>query len=349
MLGAVALAAAVLAGAGDAQADAGRARAAYPLTLLVQADAYADAPPTLPGDPPPEAGVRLRRVRAGEDVSVRAFRLRVVLEGRPRDAAGQYYTSIEGGRFRDDRPMRLTDAFLSWAPSAAFDARVGAMRVPFSLSRQIDEAWLRLPERPAFVNALAPDFRAGAGVGGDLGALLYGAGVFASSRVLDRDVFARGAFAAARVAAEPIGPVGTMPWRRPVTDPWTDWFRFAVGASILYGTLLEARTLGAGADVSIQWRRFVATGDYIFQHMPSGDRQGAYVEPGLTVLTGRLDVAARVAWARAADSNAWSAGLSATATTRVPGLRVQAGIDQRSDGSGSGSYLAIVRLTASID
>jgi len=347
MFGAVALAAAVLAGAGGAKAgtDAGRARPAYPLTLLVQADAYADATPALPGDPPPAAGVRLRRVRAGEDVSVRDFRLRVVLEGRPRDAAGQYYTAIEGGRFRNDRPMRLTDAFLSWAPSAAFDASVGAMRVPFSLSRQVDEAWLRLPERPAFVNALAPDFRAGAGVGGDLGALLYGAGVFASSRVLDRDVFARGAFAAARVVAEPIGPVGTMPWRRPPSDPWSDWFRFAVGASVLYGTLLEARTLAAGADVSIQWRRFVATGDYIFQHVPSGDRQGAYVEPGLTVLAGRLDVAARAAWARAADTNTWSAGLSATVTTRVPALRVQAGVDQRSDGS----YLAILRLTASID
>ena len=341
MFGALALAAAVL--AGDSDADA-RARPAYPLTLLVQADAYADSTP-LPGDPPPEVGVRLRRVRAGEDLTVRDFRLRVVLEGRPRDAAGQYYTSIEGGRFRNDQPVRLTDAFASWAPSAVFHAKVGAMRVPFSQSRQIDEAWLRLPERPAFVNALAPDFRAGAGVGGDLGALLYGAGVFASSRVLDRDLFARGAFAAARVVAEPIGPVGTMPWRRPASNPWTDWFRFAVGASFLYGTLLEPRTLGAGMDVSAQWRRFVATGEYIFQHVPSGDRQGAYVEPGLTVFTGRLDVAARVAWARAADANAWSGGLSLTASTRVPALRVQAGIEQRS----GGSYLAILRLTASID
>ena len=73
--------------------------------------------------------------------------------------------------------------------------------------------------------------------------------------------------------------------------------------------------------------------------------QGAYVEPGLTVFTGRLDVAARVAWARAADTNAWSGGLSLTATTRVPSLRVQAGVEQRS----VGSYLAILRLTASID
>ena len=345
MFGALALAAAVLAGDGDA--DPRRARASYPLTLLVQADAYANSTPALPGDPPPEAGVRLRRVRAGEDVTVRDFRLRVVLEGRPRDAAGQYYTSIEGGRFRNDRPMRLTDAFASWAPSDAFHAKVGAMRVPFSLSRQIDEAWLRLPERPAFVNAIAPDFRAGAGIGGDLGALLYGAGVFASSRVLDHDLFARGAFAAARVVAEPIGPVGTTPWRRPAPsiDPWADWFRFAVGASFLYGTLLEARTLGAGMDVSAQWRRFVATGEYIFQHVPSGDRQGAYVEPGLSVFTGRLDAAARVAWTRAADTNAWSGGLSLTATTRVPTLRVQTAIEQRS----GGSYLAILRLTASID
>jgi hypothetical protein len=52
-----------------------------------------------------------------------------------------------------------------------------------------------------------------------------------------------------------------------------------------------------------------------------------------------------IPWARAADANAWSGGLSLTATTRVPALRVQAGIEQRS----GGSYLAILRLTASID
>jgi hypothetical protein len=350
MLGPVALTAAVLAaGGGDAGAtsvaDARRARASYPLTLLVQADAYADPTPAAPDDPPPEAGVRLRRVRAGEDLTVGDFRLRAVLEGRPRDAAGQYFTALEGGRFRNDRPMRLTDAFVSWVPSAAFNANLGAMRVPFSLSRQIDEAWLRLPERPAFVTATAPDFRVGAGIGGDLGALLYGAGVFAASRTLDSDLFARGAFAAARLVAEPIGPVGTMPWRRPASDPWSDWFRFAVGASMLYGTLLEARTLGAGVDVSAQWRRAVVTGEYLFQHVPAGDRQGAVIEPGLTVFTGRLDVAARVAWNRAASTNAWSAGLALTASTRVPALRVQAAIEQRT----GGSYLAILRLTASID
>jgi len=337
-LGAFALVAAVLAD------DVRRERASYPLTLLVQADAYAESTPAAPGDPPPTAGVQVRRVRAGEDVTVRDFRLRVVLEGRSRDAYRQYFLPIEGGRFRSDRPMRLTDAFLSWAPSGAFHADVGAMRVPFSLSRQIDEAWLRLPERPPIVNAIAPDFRAGAGVGGDLGALLYGAGVFASSRLLDRDLFARGAFAAARLVAEPIGPVGTMPWRRPASDSWTGWFRLAVGASILYGTLLEARTLGAGVDVSAQWRRVVTTGEYIFQHTPAGDRQGAYVEPGLSVFTGRLDVSARAAWDRAAGANGWSGGLALTLYTRVPALRVQAGIEQRRD-----SYLAILRLTASID
>ena len=186
------------------------------------------------------------------------------------------------------------------------------MRVPFSLSRQIDEAWLRLPERPAFVNAIAPDFRAGAGVGGDLGALQYGAGVFASSRRSgSRSVRARRVRRRARGGGadrprrhDAVAPAGA-------SDPWTDWFRFAVGASILYGTLLEERTLGAGVDASAQWRRVVATGEYIFQHTPTGDRQGAYVEPGLSVFTGRLDVTARAAWSRAANTNGWSGGTGA--------------------------------------
>jgi hypothetical protein len=331
-LGAAALV--VLALAGDLRSE----RDSYPLTLLVQVDAYA-------GDDTTGGGLRLRRLRVGEDVAAGSFRLRGVLEAQSRDAAGTYFAPIDGGRLSSDGPVRVTDAFVSWAPRDAFHAEVGSMRVPFSLSRQIDEGWLRLPERPAFVAAIAPDFRAGAGIGGDLGALLYGAGVFAASRTLDRDLFARGAFAAARLAAEPIGPVGTMPWRRPSTDPWYDWFRFAVGASILYGTLLEPSTLGAGADASAQWRRMVVTGEYLFQHAPSGDRQGAVVEPGITALTGRLDVTARAAWQRAAGADGWSGGLALTAYAREPALRVQLGVERRAPES----YIAILRLTASID
>ena len=49
--------------------------------------------------------------------------------------------------------------------------RRASIRVPFSLSRQIDQAELRLPERAAITNTLAPDFRVGAGISGDAGAL----------------------------------------------------------------------------------------------------------------------------------------------------------------------------------
>ena len=61
-------------------------------------------------------------------------------------------------------PVRATEAWSRHGrrtcPSRS-DA--GVMRVPFSLTRQIDEAELRLPERAAIARTLAPDFRVGAG------------------------------------------------------------------------------------------------------------------------------------------------------------------------------------------
>ena len=190
-----------------------------------------------------------------------------------------------------------------------------------------------MPERPAFVNAIAPDFRAGAGVGGDLGALLYGAGVFASSRVLDRDVFARGAFAAARLVAEPIGPVGRCRGAAP---------RRSVDRLVpVRGRRVDPVRHAAGGAHAGRGRRLVRGGgggssrpaNTCSRHTCRRATAGAYVEPGLSVeFTGRLDVTARVAWARAADTNDWSGGLALTAYTRVPALRVQAGIEQRSGG-----------------
>ena len=137
-----------------------------------------------------------------------------------------------------------------------------------------------MPERAAFARTMAPDFRVGAGVGGDLGAMSYAAAVMSSSRWIDGDLFDRGAMVAVRLAAEPIGPVGLTPWRRPLDDPWTDWVRFGHGVSFLYGTLFEPRSIGAGTDAAIQWRRVVVTGEYLFLHAPSGDQQGAVRRAG---------------------------------------------------------------------
>ena len=317
------------------------------LVLLAQGDGLLASPAAQPGDPPEGASLRLRRVRAGEDLRAGAFRLRAVLEAQSADAFGTHYDPAAGGIIAG--PLRAADAFASWTPHRVFHVDAGVLAVPFSLTRQVGEADLRLPERAAFARTLAPDLRAGAAVGGDLGALVYAAAVMSASRTLDGDVFDRGALIAVRLAAEPIGPVGTTPWRRAPEDPWTDWFRFRAGASLLYGTLYEAKTTGAGADLSAQWRRFSATSEYIFVHAPSGDRQGAAIEPGLTLCARRLDVAARGAWERAAGANGWGAGAALTVYAPDPRARLQAGFERRTGPSpaGAASY-ALIRLTLTI-
>jgi len=317
-----------------------------PLVLLVQGDGTVAGTPARPGDPPDGASLRLRRVRVGEDLRAgrRWLRVRAVLEARQADGLGEFFEPLDGGRLAG--PVRAVDSFVSWMPHVALHADAGVLRVPFSLTRQVGEADLRLPERPAFARALTPDFRAGAGVSGDLGALAYAAAVMSASRFLDGDLFDRGALVAARLIAEPIGPVGVTPWRRPLDDPWTDWFRFRHGVSFLYGTLAEPRTIGAGMDMAVQWRRFVAAGEYVFMHAPSANHQGAAVEPGFTLGARRLDLVARGAWERAAGTNGWSAGAAVTATTRDGRARLQVGFERHAGAApvAAASY-ALARLT----
>jgi hypothetical protein len=325
-----------------------RERETYPLVLLVQGDGAIASAPARPGDPTDGASLRLRRLRVGEDLGAGAFRVRAVFETQAADGFGEHFTPIEGGRIAG--PLRATDASVSWAPHVAFHADAGVMRVPFSLTRQVGEADLRLPERAPVARALTPDFRAGAGVGGDLGALAYAAAVMSASRFIDDDLFQRGVLVAVRLAAEPIGPVGVTPWRRAPDDPWTDWFRFRHGVSFMYGTLAEAKTIGAGMDLSAQWRRFVATSEYIFVHAPSGNQQGAVLEPGVSLFSRRLDVVARGEWQRAAGDNGWGAGAALTFYAPDPRARLQLGFERHSAaGPVAASSAALARLTLTTD
>ena len=318
------------------------------LVLLVQGQGTIASDPTASGDPPDGASLQLRRVRAGEDIRGRRLRLRGVLEATAADGLGQHFAPVDGGRLSG--PLRATELYLSWAPHVLFRADAGLIRVPFSLGRQIDEASLRLPERASFTRTLAPDFRAGAGISGDAGALAWSAAVMSSSRWIDGDLFDRGAMVAVRMAAEPIGPVGITPWRRPADDPWTDWFRFRHGVSFMYGTLYEAKTIGGGMDMSVQRGRVSATSEYIFVHAPSGNQQGAVVEPGVTLAARRVDVVARGEWQRAADANGWGAGAALTVYVSDPRVRQQAGFERHTGpGPIPAATSALVRVTIAIN
>jgi hypothetical protein len=340
-----------------------------PLTLLVQGDAVLASAPAAtrdPNDPPAGAALRLRRVRVGDDVRWGTLRLRALFEAQAENAAGEPFGPVAGGRLPIGGPLRATDLYLSWAPSRAFHLDAGSMRVPFSLSRQVDEADLRMLERPGFVEALLPDFRSGVAIGGDLGELLYRAAIMAADQTLEGHLFDSGVLAAARLTAEPLGPVGLSPWRLSPGDPWYAWFRFAASLSVLYGTIAEPRTFAIDPDFQAQWRRLVVTAEYLFLVRyrqgvtidPTSIQQGAALEPGVTLLDRRLDLVVRADWQRAAAANSWGAGAGFTAYAPDPRLRFGAGFEWRhgppdggdpAAGGNESSYWAIARITIVID
>jgi hypothetical protein len=287
--------------------------ATYPLVFLLQGDALlasepdaANAGAGTSADGPDGSALRLRRLRVGDDARAGAWRVRATLEASSR---GQAHALVEGGRIPPGVVVRLTEAFGAWIPHRALALSVGAQRVPFSLSRLVDEAELRLPERAQITAALAPDYRAGVSVESDLGLLDARLAFFGADTTYDRNLFTAGTLGVFRLSAEPIGPMGVTPWRRRVDDPWYDWARFSAGLSIAYGTLLEAKTLALEGDAQFQWRRFTATAEYVGEHaalplLPGQTstlrwpHQGLVVEPGVFLIPEHLELVLRGAWYR---------------------------------------------------
>jgi Phosphate-selective porin O and P len=347
----------------------------YPFVFLLQTDAVLSANPgdadARAGDDPPDGSTaRLRRLRVGEDVTSGAFRGRVILEATSR---AQTTTPLEGGRIPVGGPVRLTEAFAAWRLDRTLQVAVGAQRVPFSLSRQVDEADLRLPERAQILTALAPDYRTGVSITSDLGLLDLRAAFMSADTSVDHRMFTSGYLGAFRLGADPIGPMGTQPWRRltghehaPPADPWYGWWRFSGGVSFLYGTLLGPHTLALGGDAQLQWLRFTVTAEYLGQHAFAGDaqgtwpHQGAVLEPGVFVMPERLELVLRGAWYRepyvltaiptdTTDTLAGGAGLMFYAHKAQ--VRLQAAFELRRtvDALASDSHWAILRATFALE
>jgi len=338
-----------------------------PLRLLVQGDAVlASRPSPLqdPEDPRSGAALTLRRVRVGDDVSGHQVHARVLFEAQADSATGVPFAPPAGGRLPFGGPVRVTEAFVGWAPHRAFEIDAGSLRVPFGLSRQTDEADLRLPERPVFVDALTPDFRTGVSIGGDLGEILYRAAILSADRTIEGHLFDAGFLAAGRVVAEPLGPVGLHAWRRAENDPWYGWFRFAAGLSVQYGTIAAPKTLAIDPEFTAQWRRLVVSAEYfVSTRLQSGasfqktGAQGGVLEPGITCLARRLDIVARGEWERTPGTMMWGAGAAVTAYAPDPRARLTAGLERRwsrNDGTvtvpvPASAYWVILRLTIAID
>jgi hypothetical protein len=334
---------------------------AYPFVFVVQGDAVVDSTPSgggaAAGDDPQRSGsgVRVRRLRVGEDVQRGAWRARAIFEASNR---GEAFAPIEGGRIPLAGFVRVTEAFAAWRPHRAFELDAGAQRAPFSLSRQVDELDLRLPERAQALVALAPDYRTGFALRSDMGLLdLRIAGMSADTSLDDR-LLTSGYFGAVRLGADPIGPMGITPWRRRADDPWYGWWRFSAGVSFMYGTLLAPRTLALGGDAQLQWRRVTVTGEYVGQHLASRagafPSQGAVVEPGVFLVSERLELVLRGAWYHqptpmgVGDTLASGGGL--TFFARDAHVRVQAGLELRHtlEGRLPDSGWAIIRATLAL-
>ena len=329
-----------------------------PLRLLVQGDVgYSKPSPLAPQDPPDGSFVRLHRVLVGDELSGHDVHALILFEGQSDSASGQPYSPLAGGLMPFGGPVRVNEAFVGWAPHRGFEVDAGSLRVPFSLSRQIADADLALPERPAFIDADTADFRTGAAVGGDLGELLYRVAILSADQTIDGHLFGRGFVVAGRIIAEPIGPVGLRPWRRRADDPWYGWFRFATGVSVLYGTLAAPQTLAVDPEFTAQWRQLVISAEYFLSmRLASGTTfhdtgaQGAALEPGLTWLQGRLLLAARGYGQAAGGTTLWAGGAALTGLAADRRVRLTAGFERRwSNSAPTSSYWAILRLAVAID
>jgi len=232
--------------------------------LLIQSDGVvarhgADAPDIEDGATHP--GLYLRRARVGADAATGVWRARLVFEA----AAGSEVAApavtptapptttvaldpIAG--LMDGGAPRATEAFVALAPHKAFVLSAGALRVPIGLSRRVGEADLRLPERARIVARATPDFRAGIAAGGDLGLLQYDVGAYSAAPRLGADFGGGGSLYVLRLGGEPVGPLGVAPQLRRSDDPWSGWWRFAVGLSTFYAALPGANEFGVGGTPS---------------------------------------------------------------------------------------------------
>lgn len=337
----------------------------YPLVLLAQVDAIVATDPegtgpALGNDPPENSYLHLRRLRVGDDLSWGSWHVRAILEAQ---SPAQPFTPIEGNRLPGGGPVRLPEAYVAWIPHRAFQLTAGGMRVPFTLSRQVNEADLRFPERAQVIVSLAPDYRAGVAMTSDLGLLNLRIAGMSADTTLDRNLFTSGYLLAGRLSADPIGPMGVAPWMgntQSDKDPWYPWWRFSAGVSVLYGTLLTPDTLGLGGDAQLQWRRFTMTAEYVGEHLfsegGSWPRQGAVVEPGAFVWRQYLELVLRAAWYRRpldttadpgdrTDTIATGAGL--TLLLHQAQVRLQAAYETRTTRNGllPDSSWAIFRAT----
>lgn len=306
-----------------------------------------DAPAIEDGTTRP--GFYLRRARAGLDATDGAWRARLIAEVTARAEVADTALDPIAGELARGR-TRATEAWVAYAPDKAFVLALGSLRVPLGLSRQIDEGDLRLPERARVVTRMTPDFRMGVAASGDLGLLQYAVGGYSAAPVFGADFRNGGSLLVARLATEPLGPMGVAPHLRRRDDPWYGWWRISGGASGFYATLPGSNEFGVGGDGQFQRGRFCVTGELLWSRRASADRLGFTLEPGVFIIADRLEVVARAEWlddqlGAPSVADGWGASLGATFFSPTARARLQAAgtIRRASVDSDRASAWALIR------
>jgi len=202
---------------------------------------------------------------------------------------------------------RFAAAWVGFAPWRWLTLSVGIRKIAFGYGHDEPLELRVLPIVPYVNQSVAPDRRAGITLDDDFGAAHVVLGVYQGAR--DLKITADGGMLiAARLVAEPIGPVGNTV--STLGDPalWRAHPRFAVNASILYQYANGASNFALAADGALHWGPVGMAGEYVFashttveapvRHLPypAPQRQGVWVQAAVMLWRPWIEVSARYDW-----------------------------------------------------
>ncbi|MCU1280506.1 MAG: Phosphate-selective porin [bacterium] len=202
---------------------------------------------------------------------------------------------------------RIASAEIGFAPFRWLTVSAGIRKIAFSYGHDEPLELRVLPIIPYVSQSVAPDRRAGITLDDDFGAAHVVIGVYEGARDL-RITTAGGMLLAARLVAEPIGPVGNTVSTRGDPELWRGRPRFAVNASILYQYANGASNYALAADGALHWGPVGLAGEYVYasnttveapvRHLPfpSPSRQGMWVEAAVMLWRPWIEASARYDW-----------------------------------------------------
>lgn len=202
---------------------------------------------------------------------------------------------------------RMAAAEIGLAPWRWLNISVGIRKIAFGYSHDEPLELRALPIVSYVDQSVAPDRRAGLTLDDDFGAAHVVLGVYQGARNLEI-TSAGGMLIAARLVAEPIGPVGNTVSTRGDPAYWRARPRFAVNASILYEYANGASNYALAADGAAHWGPVGLAAEYVYashttveapvRHLPfpMPSRQGVWIEAAVMLWRPWIEVAARYDW-----------------------------------------------------